>query len=140
MASSTSHMNLTKPANSENYSVDTWNQNMQKIDDFCYPADVSISLDTTKVAVRGWGRISVKKLCGLLVINAHGLYALSPIANETDIATISGVSGIPTESTPAKVDAQDSAGIAICGGNTLRLINIQNTDKVIYFTLVVPLV
>lgn len=34
MASTTSALALTKPANGENYSLDVWNGNMQKIDDF----------------------------------------------------------------------------------------------------------
>ena len=34
MASSTTNLALTKPAGGEGYSVDTWNTNMQKIDDF----------------------------------------------------------------------------------------------------------
>lgn len=33
MASYTSNLNLKKPAGSEGYSVDDWNENMQKIDD-----------------------------------------------------------------------------------------------------------
>ena len=32
MSTSTSHYNLTKPANGENYSLDIWNSNMDKID------------------------------------------------------------------------------------------------------------
>jgi len=32
MSTSTSHYNLTKPANGENYSLDVWNGNMDKID------------------------------------------------------------------------------------------------------------
>lgn len=34
MASSTTNLSLTKPASNENYSLDVWNQNFQKIDDF----------------------------------------------------------------------------------------------------------
>ena len=34
MASTTTNLELTKPANGENYSLDVWNANMQKIDDF----------------------------------------------------------------------------------------------------------
>lgn len=34
MATTTSALALTKPENGENYSLDVWNGNMQKIDDF----------------------------------------------------------------------------------------------------------
>lgn len=101
--------------------------------------EVQLTLNTNLVAIRDWGRIIARKTANLLIINAHGLYTLTPIGNETAVATLNGVSVPVTLSAPAKVDAQDDSGIAAVGGNTLRLINVRNADKAIYFTLVVPL-
>jgi len=102
-------------------------------------ATVTITLDTSKVAVRSWGKIAARIVDGLLIIIGHGLYALNPIANETVVATVSNVSNLETVSCAAKVDGQTEPGIAMFGSNTLRLINIQNADKAMYFTLVVPI-
>lgn len=102
-------------------------------------ATVTITTDTSKIAVRNWGKITARIVNGLLIIIGHGVYALNPIANETVVATVSGVSNVEAASVAAKVDGQDDPGIAMFAGNTLRMINVHNADKAIYFTIVVPL-
>ena len=102
--------------------------------------DVTLTLDTSKVAIRDWGRVAARKAGSLLIINGHGLYTLTNIGNETQVGTLSGVSGVPACSVAVKVDGQSEPGIAMVNGNTLRLINVQNADKAMYFTLVAPLV
>ena len=102
--------------------------------------DVTLTLDTSKVAIRNWGRVAARKAGSLLIISGHGLYTLTSIGDETQVGTLSGVSGVPSCSVAMKVDGQSEPGIAMVSGNTLRLINIQHADKATYFTLVAPLV
>jgi len=101
--------------------------------------EVTITLDSTKAAIRNWGRLIARRQGNLLIVCGHGLYTMVPIANETDVGTISGVSNISSVSAPVKVDGQSDPGIVVVGGNTLRMLNIQNADKATYFTIVVPL-
>lgn len=49
MASYTSNLNLKKPAGSEGYSVDDWNNNMQKIDDQFSVATISLTITNQKI-------------------------------------------------------------------------------------------
>lgn len=104
-----------------------------------YPVDVPITMDSTKVELRSWGKFAVRRTGGMLVIMSHGLVGKVAIANETVVATIPSVSGIPTASCAVKVDGQSEPGIAMFANNTLRLINIQNANYAMYFTLTVPL-
>lgn len=101
--------------------------------------ELAITLDSSKAAVRSWGRLIARRQGNLLIVCAHGLYTLAPIANETSIGTIANISNVNSVSVPVKVDGQSEPGVAVVGGNTLRVLNIQNGDRVMYFTIVVPL-
>lgn len=136
MSTTTSHYNLVKPAGSETYDVSVQNGNMDKIEAALSANEVAITLDTSKVAVRSWGVVRARKVADMLFVYIHGLYALKAISNETNVATISGVSNVPTVSVAMKVDGQSEAGVAMFSGNSLRLINVQNADKAMYGTIV----
>ena len=101
--------------------------------------EVSITLDATKAAVRNWGRLIARRDGDALIVCGHGVYTLVSIANETSVGTIAGVSNLSSVSAPIKVDGQTEPGIVVIGGNTLRLLNIQNADRAMYFTIIVPL-
>lgn len=101
--------------------------------------EVAITLDAAKAAVRNWGRLVARKQGDLLIVCGYGLYTLAPIINETNVGNIANVSNINSVSAAVKVDGQSEPGIVVVGGNTLRLLNIQNADRAMYFTIVVPL-
>lgn len=136
MSTNTSHYNLVKPAGSETYDISVQNGNMDKIDAALSANEISITLDTSIVAVRSWGVVRVRKVADMLIVYIHGLYTLTTITNETPVATVNGVSNVPTASVAIKVDGQTEPGIAMFSGNSLRLINVQNTDKAMYGTII----
>lgn len=49
MASTTSNLGLTKPAAGEGYSLDVWNENMQKIDDQFSATTISLTIANQKI-------------------------------------------------------------------------------------------
>ena len=99
MASTTPRLGLTKPANSENYSVDVWNHNMEKIDD----AVGDISYMDQYLATAGTAEFTLKKGAAYLVVinrlnasdtNQHGLYLVQAHSANSCVKTISPASAL----------------------------------------------
>lgn len=140
MSSQTSRFNLVKPAINEGYDVDVQNGNMDKIEAALSSQTVTITPDSTKISIAQWGALKVRKIADMLIIMGHGVLALSAITAETVVATVSGVSDVPTVSALMRVDGQQNPAIAVFANSTLRFVGVTQTNQAIYFELIVPLV
>ena len=136
----TERFNLEKQDGNDDISVLGINNNMDKIEEALSAKTVTITIDTSKVTLASWGKISARKVADMLFIFAYGLLAVQPITSETVIATVNGVSGVPIVADAARVDTQARPGLAIMANNTVRLTDISVSNQAIYFTLIATLI
>ena len=119
MASTTSNLGLTKPANGENYSLDVWNQNMQKIDDelpHSYGTLTTVNDKVTNTERARYNRF------GRVVVVGLTFTVTGTISGATDIL----FSGLPPAATPVRAVLAQSNGTKIIRVEANQLGNITN--------------